>query len=161
MSAALAGDLTRRHLLAEAKADELAKWEADKSRPRPPGDVGGHGWADTEIVPLCDALNALPGICTLQSCAGHRDSVGHLWLWLDEQNAGAFDRWGYVLARMRGIEVVSRKYTDWGQEITAIEFDGRFEVARDSVLLFFSALTLTYDSRRPDPSPDTGCRARR
>jgi tRNA(Phe) wybutosine-synthesizing methylase Tyw3 len=30
-----------------------------------PGDM------DADCIPLCDALNALPGICTVESCCGH------------------------------------------------------------------------------------------
>jgi hypothetical protein len=107
----------------------------------PDGDLAGRGWPDPEITPLCDKLNAMPGICTLQSCAGHGGNPGGLWIWLDEDTSRKFDQWGHVLANMEGIEVVSRKYTQWGQEITAIDFDGRLENACRSVLFFFSALT--------------------
>jgi hypothetical protein len=95
------------------------------------------------------SLNSLPGVCTLQSCSGHGGS-GHLWLWLDAQMSLQFDRWGYVLARMPGVEVVSRKYTSWGQEVTAIEFDGRFKEACESVSIFFGALVANCNS---PPSP--------
>jgi hypothetical protein len=29
-------------------------------------------WMDSECVPICDALNSLPGIETFESCCGHR-----------------------------------------------------------------------------------------
>ena len=28
---------------------------------------------DQECIPLCDALNSLPGISTISSCCGHRE----------------------------------------------------------------------------------------
>ncbi len=129
----------KRFLLADDKARIVADWEHTKERWRK-GIINGAGEPDADIIPWCDRLNELPGVCTLQSCVGHETS-GHLWLWLDEQRSREFDRWGYVLARMEGIETVNRKYGSWGQEITAIEFDGRFEKACESVLLFFRALS--------------------
>ncbi len=142
----------QRYLTPPGKKTNLAFWESRKSDPRPSGDLSGKGWPDPEIIPLCDALNQLPGVCTLQSCCGH-GGAGHLWLWLDEVLSREMDRWGHVLARMHGIEVVSRKYTHWGQEITAIEFDGRaeFNKACESVLIFFSTLAANRDSYRRSP----------
>lgn len=34
---------------------------------------------DAECIPLCDALNALPGISTLQSCCGHGRGPHLIW----------------------------------------------------------------------------------
>lgn len=151
----------QRYLTVDEKANILEEWEAAKaSRLRPAGDSGGHGWVDPEIVPTCDALNELPGVCTLQSCSGHGESAGHLWLWLDERHSHAIDVWGHVLARLPGIETVSRKYTSWGQQITAIEFDSRLEMASQSVLCFFVALETTFCRCQPDPSTGTHCQAR-
>ena len=127
-----------RFLTVDGRRDILAEWERTKEQWRK-GVVRGAGEPDADIIPWCDLINSLPGVCTLQSCAGHKTG-GHLWLWLDEQRSREFDRWGYVLARMEGIETVARKYGSWGQEITAIEFDDRFEKACESVLLFFRAL---------------------
>lgn len=133
--------------------------------PRPCGDLAGRGWPDPEIIPLCDALNALPGVCTLQSCAGHAAGSRHrpngefglLWLWLDEGTSQELDRFGNVLARLPGIETVSKRYADWGQEITAIEFDGRFEEACKSIVIFFSALAAISGSSLRGPWPDIRC----
>ena len=150
-----------RYLTTDQKAGLLGEWETAKAqRLRPADDAGGHGWVDPEVVPICDALNDLPGVCSLQSCAGHGESPGHLWLWLDEHNSRAIDVWGHVLARLPGIEAVSRKYTDWGQQITAIEFDSRLEIACESVLCFFVALETTSGSFSHDPLPDTHYPAR-
>jgi hypothetical protein len=74
------------YLTPEGKAEELASWERHKAGGR---GKGGQGFPDDAIFPLCAELNAMPGICTLQSCAGHpateREHVysGQLWLWLD------------------------------------------------------------------------------
>ena len=131
--------LDPRWLTPASKDRILAQWQSRLAEPRPAGDLSGRGWPDPEIVPLCNGLNRLPGVCTLQSCSGH-GGPGHLWLWLDHETSGEFDRWGHVLARMAGIEAVSRKWSSWGQEITAIDFDSRFEDAYNSVEVFFLAL---------------------
>lgn len=34
---------------------------------------------DPECIPLCDALNALPGIRTLESCCGHGREPHRVW----------------------------------------------------------------------------------
>lgn len=150
----------RRYLAPEDKAAVLAEWAARRAESPPAGDLAGKGWPDPEIIPLCDELNRLPGVCTLQSCSGHGGG-GHLWLWLDEATSAEFDRWGHVLARMPGIEAVSRKLTAWGQEITAVEFDSRFKTACESVSIFFRALGTTSGRCQPGPSQDTHCRVHR
>ena len=108
----------------------LVSWSEAKIQPVPEGDYGGVGYPDPDIVPWCDRINALPGVCTLQSCAGHvrqggeRDA-GHLWLWLSRPMAGAFDSHAHRLARhVSYIEDVTRRYTSWGQEVTVITFAG-------------------------------------
>lgn len=89
-----------RYLTPEGKVAELEYWRsAQRTSVRPPGDAGGHGFVDPEIVPWCDVLNAIDGVCTLQSCCGHRtpsadgegDHVwnGQVWLWLSEPLAMA------------------------------------------------------------------------
>lgn len=149
-----------RYLQPTDKVTILAEWQRLQDQPRPAGDLAGKGWPDPEIIPLCDELNKLFGVCTLQSCSGHGGGGGGLWLWLDEPTSRMFDLWGHVLANMQGIEVVSRKYTAWGQEITAIDFDSRFDKALKSVLLFFRALAATSCNRQPPLLTDIRCRAR-
>ncbi|KKL19759.1 hypothetical protein LCGC14_2462270, partial [marine sediment metagenome] len=83
------------YLTPERKARTLAFWEKQKTGP--PGDL-----PDYRIIPLCDQLNKLRGVCTLQSCTGHPVSLprrpyvvicpGNLWLWLDEAMFWAFIR---------------------------------------------------------------------
>jgi len=34
---------------------------------------------DVEVVDLCNALNGLPGIRTIESCCGHGENPYHLW----------------------------------------------------------------------------------
>ena len=126
-------------LLADSKKRIVTEWERMKEQWRM-GVICGSGSPDADIILWCDQINKLPGICTLQSCVGH-ETTAHLWLWLDEQRSREFDKWGYVLARMRGVETVNRKYGSWGQEITVIEFDGYFETGCESTLLFFRALS--------------------
>ena len=36
---------------------------------------------DRELIPVLDKLNALPFLCTVQSCWGHRDKGGYLMLY--------------------------------------------------------------------------------
>lgn len=36
-----------------------------------PENPGGMGYPDPEMFTVCDRLNSLPGIVTMQSCAGH------------------------------------------------------------------------------------------
>lgn len=151
----------RRYLGPDDKDAIHAEWAARRAEAPPSGDLAGKGWPDPEIFPLCDELNRLPGVCTLQSCSGH-GAGGHLWLWLDEATSLEFDRWGCVLARMPGIESVSKKLTGWGQEIAAIEFDSRFEKACESVLIFFYAAShrqlpaLSFARHSLSNSPDAG-----
>ena len=149
-------DVLNKYLTEPEKARELEYWDAAKISAVPDSEgQGGKGFPDSEIIPLCDALNAVPGICTLQSCGGHGPGdPGHLWLWLDREKSGLFDVWGHVLAHLPGIDGVHRKYTQWGQEVVAIRFNGRLDEASTSVLLFFSALawsTSSCDKFRPGP----------
>ena len=119
-----------RWLTSADKEVVLAAWDEVKLQPVPEGDFGCVGYPDPDIIPWCDRLNAIPGVCTLQSCAGHvnpgglRDA-GHLWLWLDRPMAEAFDSHAHRLARhVDYIEDVARRYTSWGQEVTVITFAG-------------------------------------
>jgi hypothetical protein len=103
-------------------------------------------------VPWCDRLNALPGVCTVQSCAGHTPEEtgggfrsGHVWLLLDEEMSTAFDTRAMELAAQEEhIERVSRIYAPWGQEVTSITFAGNERGLLDEsmriVLEFFLSL---------------------
>ena len=111
------------YLTIEGKAAELARWaEARAERDRLTYDPpGGCGYADPPVYRLCDRLNALPGVCTLQSCAGHTIEAadgtgtyrypGNLWVWLGEQMSAAFHRHVYGLACDPYIERISTLHT--------------------------------------------------
>lgn len=122
-----------RYLTPEEKTAILVSWERDRDHhgleERP-----GRGYPDPDIVEWCDLINALPGVCTVQSCQGHREgnyvTPGHLWLRLDEPTTAAFDREAFQLARHEAIEQVVRMYAPWGKEIASITFAGN---ERDSL----------------------------
>lgn len=111
---------------------------------------GRPGDPDPDIVPWCNRINALQGICTLQSCAGHRDNgnivtrPGHLWLWMDRLTSKIFDASAFELARHRNVERVERLYTAWGQEIASITFAGnerdRLAESMQAILVFLHEL---------------------
>jgi hypothetical protein len=127
-----------RFLTVEEKQAELAAWDALCRASRADrADEGGRGFPDADMIPWCATLNAIPGVCTVQSCAGH-GSVGHpgyvssahLWLRLDKTMSAAFDAEAFALAANNGIESVVRAYTAWGKEIASITFAGN---ERDSL----------------------------
>ena len=98
------------HLTPEAKVQVLAEWQAAKDGPR---GAGGSGFPDDAIISLCDQLNELEGICTLQSCSGHpRSSTqrwaspGQLHVWLDERRFVRFLSVADGVARMPLIDDV-------------------------------------------------------
>ncbi len=141
-----------RHLTREAKRRELERWARLRAEHiDAPGldHPSEPGHADPDIYPLCDRLNALHGVCTIQSCAGHilDDGFmrsGHLWLWLDPATAGKFDRQAWTLAAMPAIQRVARLYLASGQEITCIEFAGNeramLKDSADAIASFFASL---------------------
>lgn len=146
-----------RFLTPTEKQEVLREWAEKRQVSRPASDPGGHGWPDPEIFPLCVSLNALPGVCTLQSCAGHRavesgkgqtfPSSGHLWLRLDEDNTREFEKQVFALyAEKDLIESVSKIYFDSeaGHEIIAIAFAGnerdRLAQSASLILGFFASL---------------------
>ncbi len=97
--------------------------------------------ADVEILPYCDALNTLPGVCTLQSCAGHRSGEvsasapegtrdqysvrpACLWLWLDEKTARRFYECAAELGGHPLMEHVAVRFQPYGQQVVEIFFAG-------------------------------------
>lgn len=141
-------DRPGRWLTPEEKAREVGAWDAVKGQDVPE-DSGGRGFPDPDMVPWCDRLNALPGVCTVQSCAGHRRadgymSSGHLWVRLDEGMAQAFDRRALDLAAHDYIEEVARVYKPWGAEVASITFAGNernlLPTSMGTILRFFATL---------------------
>jgi hypothetical protein len=136
-----------RYLNTDAKADELSHWQrvlAERA------GVAGVGNPDPEMVPWCERINAINGVCTLQSCAGHEHgeggsrSSGHLWLWLAAEKAIAFQERAFELARHAAIERISTIYQPWGREVVQIEFrgtpDGQLESSGQAILAFLASL---------------------
>lgn len=134
-----------RYLTPAAKTAEIRQWNTIRNAAV---GIAGAGTPDAEIAPWCDRLNALPGVCTLQSCAGHengeRGRSGHLWLWLDEARARALHKRAFELARRSEIERLSVIYQPWGQEILEVVLqgspDGQLEHSIEIVLLFLESL---------------------
>ena len=114
-----------RYLTATEKSHELEAWSRIQAECV---GLSGPGMPDPEIMPWCEKINALDGICTLQSCAGHRGGErglgGHLWLRLDRAKARIFQNRAFELTRHSGIERISLIYQPWGQEVVQIEFQG-------------------------------------
>jgi len=151
-----------RFLNEEWKQYHLQEWENERKSPRDPRDAGGHGWADPEVFDLCDALNVLPGIVTLQSCCGHmlKDAQdgseyrhhAKFWIWLDPDRSRLFDERAHELTcRGPHIERVARLYM-LDRTIAAITFHGmemgRLDQSAKDILDFFRRICFA----------DTGCR---
>ena len=133
------------YLTAVTKESTLAYWSQQKLKLRPDGDPGGNGWTDPEIVPLVDALNSLPGIVTLQSCAGHAGYRGHLWIWCDATMARRLEAQRIGL---RGVAASWRELNDSERRAVAtLSFDGldvsaeAFSQSASTILNFFRGLT--------------------
>ena len=133
------------------KAEILKGWDERKRRLIKLGAKGGLGYVDPDIVPLCDALNQLPGVCTLQSCAGHsaEDSdgaiyPGELWLRLGPGIKGRFEAAARQLAANTLIDRVGKIYWEDGKETVTVIFKGNESghLAQSSVVLlkFFEKL---------------------
>ena len=121
-------ELRFRFLTEAEKQDILSEWENTKQRWRRKKRQGV-GDPDAAIVPWCDWINDLPGICTLQSCAGHKDAnivrAGHFWLWMSRNVATRFDRNAFLLLRNQDlIEWISWHYLHEGKKIASITFAG-------------------------------------
>ena len=136
-----------RWLTAEEKAREMATWERRRQQA-----VSGPGAPDQPILAYVDSINALPGICTVQSCAGHRDHAGtvisgHLWLRLDRDTAKRFRQNALALASEAAVERVSVIFQPWGQEMAELVFrgEGTGELTESMlvVMRFLQSLALT------------------
>ena len=47
-------------------------------------------YMDPEVVDLCNAMNALPGIETFESCCGHNDDQFRIWFKVKNSKQGLF-----------------------------------------------------------------------
>ena len=142
-----------RYLTTEEKVKELACWErlcADLP-PDVPDEGDERGFPDPPMISWCAMLNALDGICTMQSCAGHKRADGSLtsgvlWLKLSRNLSARFDCVAFSLAKQPGIEWVSRLYRGYGEEIASIGFQGNdhstLDKSMSKILKFLSDLTV-------------------
>lgn len=151
-----------RHLTAPEKTRKVADFAAYRSDPGNyrtvhPEAKGGEGWIDPEVLALVDALNALEGVCTVQSCCGHRWPIpgdpdgaervhrGQLWLRLSEGVSRRFEeRVGELLAH-DVILRVSKLYAYEGMtephEVHDLLFkDGAVDEACRVIVTFFQGL---------------------
>jgi len=116
-----------RYLTDEQKCREISHFARMRADKRPPGDLHGRGWPDAAIVPWCDRINALEGVVTLQSCAGHAgDSTypGNIWVCFAERPARVAYLAAPVLAACPLIERVRCFWHPNGEEVWEILFHG-------------------------------------
>ena len=119
------------HLGRSEKDAELKVWtKATQSyvscEPRP-----GKGFPDPLMVPWCERLNEIGGLCTMQSCTGHRTPDGSIvgngvvCLWLSEPMLRSFMRRGVKLAQHPCVEYLSLIFHTGGADYVAeIMFKG-------------------------------------
>ena len=153
-----------RHLSEQEKGRVLAAW--DKHRQDYPND-DMYGRPDPTMNPWCDAINALPGVCTVQACSGHRRDIGGtsggcLWLRLDEPASNRLDSLAFELAQQPGIECVYRLYASWGEGIVDISFQGEEHGCLDATMKTIVEFLwkITSCSSQPYPWPGTHCPTR-
>lgn len=147
-----------RYLASNETDADVARWLADRSDPAnqaPPGHEGGYGYPDPDIFPLADALNAIPGVATYQSCAGHvltdtRDGTpyhqpGQLWLRLSESMMAAFTDHVYTLLESPLIERCQRIFHQDLGDVVDIIFHGnergKLAESGDGIVRFFTDLS--------------------
>ena len=144
-----------RFLTEQEKAFELAafeRYQADPSnwRRQNPEARGGEGYIDHEVLPLCDDLNQLEGLCTIQSCCGHVNTHGYqypgqLWIRLSAEMSRRFDARVSELIKQDVIQHVTKLYSfqegDVPHEVIDLKFwgepHGRMAEAHAVVAVFF------------------------
>jgi len=152
-----------RFLTPEEKRDHLDTWrrlraDFEHQRRDLEGEfLGGRGYPDLAVYELTDRLNAIDGVCTVQSCAGHRQLApsddaeervwnGQVWLRLSEVMMEWFLRSVYTLSSTSEIERVQLIFDRWGGDVVDIVFQGMnkgpVQLARSSdlVVWFFEGL---------------------
>ena len=134
-----------RYLAESEKERRVKEWLEARSR----WYVCSPGNPDPEIFWLTDALNALSGICTLQSCSGHMLNgfvqSGSLWVKLSNGVMSQFYKAAPVLARQDVVEDVSIRFGTGEGEIVEIVFKGNERgLLRESesvILSFFKSVS--------------------
>lgn len=175
-------DLSPRHferyLTPAEKAAHLAEFERYKTIPGiwrcdHEDDHGGRGSVDHEVLPLVDDLNALDGVCTIQSCCGHRWQVpgepegvecvyhGQLWIRLDERMARNFDFHVGILLAHSVIWHAQKLYSFQGEsaphEVFDVQWlDGHMDEAEPLIREFFYAI---YENDAPSVTSEVSNRA--
>lgn len=148
-----------RYLTDEGKARELRSWDdikrEDRTGERPPGaSLGGYGYPDPDMYLWCDRINALRGVCTLQSCAGHRDGKyfhhAQLWLWFDAPTLERF--WTTEAMSLSAHPLIERVHLmaqPYGHEVVDLVFHGNEKDSLNaSMELICSALERIVDTEQ-------------
>lgn len=140
-----------RYLSEENKANILKRFHDSLADLPLHDERGGYGFPDPDMIPWCEKINSIHGVCTLQSCAGHKGDYeipGHLWIWLREDLAELFHRRAPVLAQYQLIERLSTVYTSGGREVAVITFAGNnrdlLSESMRVILSFFENLQAEY-----------------
>lgn len=138
-----------RYLTPAAKRAVLREWAATIRALPPDPSEGDRGLPDPDMISWCAEINPLPGLCTLQSCAGHKGryrTSGHLWVWMDEERTRRFRERAPDLAVSPCIERVATLYQSDKSEIAAITFAGNdrdlLGESMNVVLAFFRSLAV-------------------
>jgi len=144
-----------RFLTPDEKAEEIAsftEYRADPAHFRTAHvkAKGGEGWIDLEALPLVDELNAIEGVCTIQSCCGHVNGhdyayPGHFWIRLSADMMERFERDIDRLLSQDVIQHVTKLYSfqdgDSPHEVVDVKFwgepAGRMDEAREVIAGFF------------------------
>ena len=149
--------MMERYLTDEEKLIEVARWivyRSDATNQAPPDQEGGWGYPDPDVFELTDMLNAIEGVLTDQSCAGHLHSGetpgetsmwdGKLWLRLSEPMMERFTADAYRLYESPTIERLQRIFHRDVGDIVEIIFQGnnRGKLAESgaAIVAFFSQL---------------------
>lgn len=88
---------------------------------------------DGDMIPLCDAINALPGVRTFFCCSGHgRGEEGTFYVSGGCTNARSLKR----LIRCLDMDESERRRWRWRREPYAVELEHRFWPLKDGELGF-------------------------
>lgn len=125
-----------RFLTDDEKARVLSNYRMTRQHGAAGSGKGADGGLDQRVCSLCDRLNELHGVCTIQSCSGHpmRDGApalaGQVWLRLSAwASVLFFDEGGaQELAAHPFVYKVARVYLPHGPEVVWIVFQADDEV---------------------------------
>lgn len=126
-----------RYLTPKEKVLELASWAQDRG-------------ADPGVRPLMDRLNAIKGVCTVQSCVGHSEpstctpgadyvESGNIELRLDEERTRSFYGGMSRLAAVPGVETPEIQWRAKEQRCAVWFRPGSIERVADALVEILSA----------------------